>query len=171
MAQLTMQEFDDLIATLINHLGFNQFHQRLLKANALVSRKRPPTVQVLASQLYQLSAGLRREHPARYALEVLWQDMVSQHVTEERTKTIETLAERVNACLNERLEVVPDKSADLLAALGAYHQALAALTNDEIAHMEMLLRATTDVARFLREHKAAIVATEAGTPHAAEQKE
>ena len=36
-----------------------------------VSRKRPPTVQALATQLYQLSAGLRRDHPARYVVEIL----------------------------------------------------------------------------------------------------
>ncbi len=40
------------------------------------------------------------------------------------------LAERVNACLFERLEVLPDKQADLLVALGAYHRALATLSTD-----------------------------------------
>jgi hypothetical protein len=158
MAQLTPKEFEDLVVTLVTHLGFVRLHERLLKANALVSRRRPPTAQALATQLYQLSAGLRRDHQARYAVEILWQEMLSAQVTEEHNKTLATLAERVNACLTDRLDVIPEKSADLLAALGAYHQAVAALTTDEIAYTEMLLRASTDVARFLREHKAEIMA-------------
>jgi len=153
VAQLTTPEFDTLITLLAEHLSLDRFHERLLKANALVSRKRPPTVQALAAQLYQLSAGLRRAHPARYAVEVLWQEMLSTRVTEEHSKTLETLAERVNACLTERLEVLPEKSAELLAALGAYYQAVAALTSDEVAYVEVLLRASTDVARFFREHQ------------------
>ena len=153
MAQLTTPEFDTLITLLAEHLSLDRLHERLLKANALVSRKRPPTAQALAAQLYQLSAGLRRAHPARYAVEVLWQEMLSTRVTEEHSKTLETLAERVNACLTERLEVIPEKSAELLAALGAYYQAVAALTSDEVAYVEVLLRASTDVARFFREHQ------------------
>ena len=158
MAQLTLQEFDTMIAILVEQNGFNRFYESLLKANALVSRKRPSNAQALATQLYQLSAGLRREHPARYAVEVLWQDMLSKNIDQEKTKTVENLIEQVNACLNDRLEVVPEKTADLLVALGAYHRELATLTTDEVAYMEMLLRATADVARFLRERKTEVIA-------------
>ncbi len=163
MAQLTQKEFDDLILRLTDHLTLARFHERLLKANALVSRKRPPNAQALAAQLYQLSAGLRREHPARYAIEVLWQDMLSVQVTEEHGKTLETLTERVNACLTDRLEVIPEKGADLLAALGAYHQAVAALTDEGVAYLEILMRATAGVAQFLREHREEIMATQSET--------
>ncbi len=158
MAQLTPKEFDDLIARLVDHHSFARFHERLLKANALVSRKRPPTAQALATQLYQLSAGLRRDHPARYVVEISWQDMLSARVTDEHSKTLETLAERINGCLTERLEVIPEKGTELLAALGAYHQAVAALTSDEVAYLEMLLRASSGVAQFLREHRGEIIA-------------
>ncbi len=158
MAQLTPKEFDDLITRLAEHFSLARFHERLLKANALVSRKRPPTAQALATQLYQLSAGLRRDHPARYVVEILWQDMLSGRVTDEHSKTLETLAERINGCLTERLEVIPEKGPELLAALGAYHQAVAALTSDEVAYLEMLLRASSGVAQFLREHRGEILA-------------
>ncbi|MGH7967031.1 MAG: hypothetical protein ACRERD_35285 [Candidatus Binatia bacterium] len=161
MAQLTTKEFADMIAMLAEHLRLDRLHERLLKANALVSRKRPPTAHVLATQLYQLSGGLQRAHPARYAVEVLWQEMLSAQVKEEHAKTIETLADRINACLTERMEIIPEKSLELVAALGAYHQALAALTNDEVASLEMVLRASADVARFFREHKEEIIAAEA----------
>lgn len=129
-----------------------------------MSRKRPQTSQALASQLYQLSAGLRRVHPARYAVETLWQEMLSQQIKEEYNKTLEALADRVNGCLTERLAVIPEKRQELIAALGAYYQAIASCTTDDIAYLEMLLRASTDVARFLREHRTEIVA--AGPPPA-----
>lgn len=161
MAQLNAQEFSDLITSLVEHMGLTQFHARLMKANALVSRKRPAEVSALANQLYQLSAGLRREHAARYAIEMLWREMLSGKMDEEHSKTIEALAERVNACLSERLEVVPDKQSDLLSALGAYHQALATLSTDKTAYLEMLLRATSSVAQFLRQHKAGLSAVAA----------
>jgi hypothetical protein len=164
MAQLTAKEFDDLIGKLVVHLGLNQFYEKLLKANAVVSRKRPANVQALATQLYQLSAGLRREHPARYAVEVLWQDMLSKSVNEEQSKSIEGLIEKVNSCLTERFEIVPEKTNDLVAALGDYHRGLANYTNDEVAYTEMLLRATGDVARFLRERRTEVI--EAGVKNA-----
>lgn len=171
MAQLTAQEFTDLITTLIEHMGMAQFHAKLLKANALVSRKRPKNSQALAHQLYQLSAGLRRDHAARYVVEVLWQEMVSSHIDEEHAKSVESLAEQVNACLTERLEVVPDKKTQLLSALGAYHQAVAGLATHETAHLEMLMRATTSVAEFLREHKSALAAMEPAAPQMQKQEQ
>ena len=165
MAQLTVKEFDDLVGNLVTHLGLNQFYEKLLRANAVVSRKRPASVQALATQLYQLSAGLRREHPSRYALEVLWQDMLSKSVSEEQNKTIEGLIEKVNTCLTDRLEIIPEKTADLVTALGDYHRGLASLTNDEVAYIELLLRATGDIARFLRERRTEVI--EAGVKRAA----
>jgi predicted small metal-binding protein len=165
MAQLTAKEFEEVVAILANHLRMDRFHEKLLKANALVSRKRPPSIQGLAGQLYQLSAGLRRNHPARYAIELLWQEMLAEHVKEEHNKTLETLADRVNNCLTEKLEVIPEKSADLVSALGAYHQAVAALTTEKVAYLELLIRASTDVAQFLRDHKQDVLA--AGTATAA----
>jgi hypothetical protein len=164
MAQLNNQEFTDLIVLLAEHLRFERLHEHLLKANALVSRKRPPTVQALAGQLYQLSAGLRRPHPARYAIEILWQEMVSELVNDEQASTLQTLADRINACLTERLEIIPEKGPELIAALGAYHQALAALTTEQIASLELLLRASKDVAQFFRAHNSEITQQESGEP-------
>ena len=158
MAQLTVKEFEDVVATLANHLRLDRFHEKLLKANALVSRKRPSSVQALAGQLYQLSAGLRRNHPARYAVELLWQEMLAETVKEEHAKTLETLTDRINICLTNKLEVVPEKQLELTSALGAYHQAVAALTSDEVAYLEIIMRASNDVARFLRENKNTVMA-------------
>jgi hypothetical protein len=164
MAQLTAKEFDDLVSILANHLRLDRLHERLVKANALVSRKRPQTSEALASQLYQLSAGLRRVHPARYAVETLWQEMLSQQLKEGYDKILEALADRVNGCLTERMTIIPEKQQELIASLGAYYQAIASCTTDDIAYLEMVLRASTDVAHFLRAHWAEIVATRPPPP-------
>lgn len=152
MAHVTSAEFDTIIRLLSDHYSLPGLHERLLKANALVSRKRPPRWQPLANQLYQLSAGLRREHPARYAVEVLWQELVSETVGDDRQETLNRLAEGINACLTETLDVVPEKRADLIAALGAYHRALAEAASADVAYTEVVLRASTGVAEFLRAH-------------------
>ena len=55
--------------------------------------------------------------------------------------------------MTEKFAVILEKQADLTSALGAYQQAIAALSTDEAAYTEILLRASTDVATFLREHK------------------
>ncbi|MBI3250220.1 MAG: hypothetical protein HYZ50_27305 [Deltaproteobacteria bacterium] len=163
MAHLTAKEFEHVVVTLADHLRFDRLHEKLLQANALVSRKRPASVQVLAGQLYQLSAGLRRNHPARHAIEFLWQDMLSERMKEEQGKTLEALTDRVNGCLTEKFAIVPEKQAELIAALGAYYQAMSALTNDEVAYLEVLMRASVDVAQFLRENKEEVLAAGAET--------
>lgn len=164
MAQLTLQEFTDVITILADHMGMQQFHNKLLKANALVSRKRPSKVETLATQLYQLSAGLRHEHAARYAVELLWQEMMSSHITDEHAKTVDALAERVNENLSDRLGIVPDKTEELLSALGAYYQGVTALASNNVAYLEMLMRATPDVAQFVREHRTQLATVEVAQP-------
>ena len=158
MAHVTSHEFDTIIRLLTEQYSLNVFHARLLKANALVSHKRPARWQPLANQLYQLSAGLRRDHPARYAIELLWQELVSGTTEGVEQETFDALAEGINACLTEKFEVIPDRQTDLIAALGAYHHALAGVASADVAYIEILLRASNDVAQFLREHKAEVLA-------------
>ncbi len=158
MAHVTSHEFDTIIRLLTEQYSLNVFHARLLKANALVSHKRPARWQPLANQLYQLSAGLRRDHPARYAIELLWQELVSGTTEGVEQETFDALAERINACLTEKFAVIPDRQTDLIAALGAYHHTLASVASADVAYIEILLRASNDVAQFLREHKAEVLA-------------
>ena len=158
MAHVTSHEFDTLIQLLTEQYGLSALHTRLLKANALVSHKRPARWQPLANQLYQLSAGLRREHPARYAIEVLWQELISEITEDLQQGTFDALAERINACLTEKFEVIPDRQTDLISALGAYHHTLASVSSADVAYIEILLRASKDVAQFLREHKEEVLA-------------
>ena len=153
MAHVTSREFDTIIQLLTEQYGLSALHTRLLKANALVSHKRPARWQPLANQLYQLSAGLRREHPARYAIELLWQELISETTEGVQQETLDALTESINACLTEKFAVIPDRQTDLIAALGAYHHALAGVASADVAYLEILLRASSDVAQFLREHE------------------
>ena len=158
MAHVTSREFDTIIQLLTEQYGLSTLHARLLKANALVSHKRPARWQPLANQLYQLSAGLRREHPARYAIELLWQELISETTEGVQRETFDTLAEGINACLTEKFAVIPNRQTHLIAALGAYHHALAGVASADVAYLEILLRASNDVAQFLREHKEEVLA-------------
>ena len=153
MTQLTQKEFGNLIAVLTNHFGLGKLHDRLIRAHGLVSRKRPASAQALASQLYQLTAGLRREHPARYAVELLWQESLANRVDEEKNKELEAIAGRINACLTEQKEVIVEKQEELLAALQEYYQVQRAAVGDEAAYLEMLMRAVPAVAQRVREKR------------------
>ncbi len=153
MAHVTSREFDTLIQLLAEQCGLSVLHARLLKANALVSHKRPARWQPLANQLYQLSAGLRRAHPARYAIEMLWQEMISEATEDVEQEALDALAARINECLTEKFEVIPDRQTDLIAALGAYHHTLSSRSSPDVAYIEILLRASKEVAQFLREHE------------------
>ncbi len=154
MASLTAEEFDSLIAALAHHFGLEKLHNRLRQSQALVSRRRPASVQALAGQLYQLTAGLRRNHPARQAVELLWQESLADKVSEERSKELEAIAGKINACLKEQREIVEEKREELLAALKEYYQVQREAIGDEAAYLEMLLRAVPPVAQILRENRA-----------------
>ena len=77
---------------------------------------------------------------------------MSETVGDDRQETLNRLAEGINACLTGTLDVVPEKHADLIAALGAYHRALADAASAEVAYTEIVLRASTSVAEFLHAH-------------------
>ena len=84
--------------------------------------------------------------------------MVSGTTEGVEQETFDALAEGINACLTEKFEVIPDRQTDLIAALGAYHHTLAGVASADVAYIEILLRASNDVAQFLREHKAEVLA-------------
>lgn len=101
-----------------------------------------------------MTAGLRREHPARYAVELLWQESLADRVNKERSKGLEAIAGRINACLTEQREVIAEKQEELLAALQEYYQVQRAAIGDEAAYLGMLMRAVSAVARMVREGRA-----------------
>lgn len=150
MALLTQTEFQRAIALLAAEMGLQRLRDRFVRLNALVMRRKVPSPQSLADQLYMLSSGLRRQVPATYAFHALWGETLQAKVGEEGEKTLEKLAEGVNACLGENDEIIAEKAGDLDTALAEYERTLSSTVGAEMARMDMLLKAVPAVAERLR---------------------
>jgi hypothetical protein len=115
-----------------------------------VTRRKVASPESLADQLYMLSGGLRRQVPATYAFHHLWTESLNAKLGEDGEKTLEKMADAVNACLGEKDVVVPEKAAELETALAEYERTLAAAVGPEIARMDMLMKAVPAIADKLR---------------------
>ena len=102
MATLTAEEFAQTVRCLADDLGLQRLRDKLVRLNALVARGRAASADALANQLYMLTGGLRRQVPATIAVQGLWSEQMNQRLGEDGEKALETLAEKINACLGER---------------------------------------------------------------------
>ncbi len=151
MASLTSAEFTECVAALTEHYGVERLRDKLAAIGAFQSRKGLTSASALAERLYRLSGGLRLPVAATYAFSHVWAEMLSSKLGGEETeKALEGLAERVNACLDEKEQVVVGKEADLDTALGAYREAVAKATGPRVAHYDMLLKSVPAVAERVR---------------------
>lgn len=150
MAALSQKEFQRAIALLAAEIGLQRLRDRFVKLNALVTRRKVASPESLADQLYMLSSGLRRQVPATYAFHAVWTESLNEKLGEEGEKQLEKLAEGVNGCLGESDEILPEKGADLDAALAEYERALSAAVGNDMARMDMLMKAVPAVAEKLR---------------------
>jgi len=144
MAQLTQTEFHRAIVLMADELGLQRLRDRLVKLNAFVTRRRVASAEVLADQMYLLSAGLRRQVAATYAFHALWGELIQGKVGEDGEKRLEELAAA------EDDSVVSEKAADLDGALAAYERALSAAVGPAMARLDMLLKAVPAIAEKLR---------------------
>ncbi|GIW45061.1 MAG: hypothetical protein KatS3mg077_2343 [Candidatus Binatia bacterium] len=155
MAQLTAAEFREAVFLLARELGAQRLRDRLVQVGALVTRRGKADPDRLAEQLYLLSGGLRRQVPATIGFFAIWNNTLHQKLGEEGEERLEKLAEKVNACLDERDTIIPDKEAELEPALLEYEAALRASVGAELAYFDMLLKAVPAVAERLRARRAA----------------
>jgi hypothetical protein len=151
MANLTQQEFAQAIDLLVDDLGLQRLRDRLVRLNALVTRRKLRSAQQLADQLYLLTGGLRRQIPATLAFQGIWTERVNEKLGEDGEKALEEDAEKIKACLGEKDKLLPEKGTELDAALRQYAQRLAECVGFERARIDMLLKAVPDVAVKLRE--------------------
>ena len=165
MAHISQTEFQHAIGLLAKEMGLQRLRDRFVHLNALVTRRKIASAESLADQLYMLSAGLRRQVPATYAFHHLWTECLNAKIGEDGEKTLEKLAEAVNACLGEKDTVIPEKAAELDAALAEYERTLSAATGPDMARMDMLMKAVPAVAEKLRAMPPPAATPEA--PHAA----
>src|SRR5262245_23764938 len=107
MASLTTPEFNDAVAALAEHYGVERLRDKLATIGAFKSRKGLTTAAAIADRLHHLSGGLRLPVAATYAFSHVWSQMLTDKLGgPENEKTIEGLAEKVNACLDEKERVV-----------------------------------------------------------------
>lgn len=151
MAHLTRQEFQQAVGLIVKEIGVSRFRDRLVRMRAFVSGGGADTEDRLAEKLYRLTGGLRLQVGPTIGFHTVWNGIVEERLGEDGEQNLEKLAEPVNACLDARERIIAGKEAELDAALQAYREALAATVGEEMAHMDMLLKAVPDVARRLRE--------------------
>jgi hypothetical protein len=151
MASPNGQELRDAIGLLAERLGYGKLHDRLVRMNAFVSRRKPPSPDVLADRIYSLSGGLRRQVPATLAFHTVWTETYASAIGEDNEKKLEGVADRINATLTEDERGVRDgREAELEAAIGDYEDILAAAIGAPAARIDMLLKAVPPVAERLR---------------------
>jgi hypothetical protein len=151
MANPNGQELREAVALMVERVGYNKLHDRLVRLNAFVSRRKPASPDVLADRLYSLTGGLRRQVPATLAFHTVWSETFSQSIVEDDEKRLEALADRINAALTEDEHGIrDDQRAELESALGEYERILAAAIGPRPARMDMLLKAVAPVAEILR---------------------
>ena len=169
MANPTGQELRDAVALLVERIGYGKLHERLVRMNAFVSRRLPPTPVVLADRLYTLSGGLRRQVPATLAFHTVWSEAFSQDIGEENDKKLGDIADRINATLTpDERGVQEGKAAELEAAIDEYEAILAAAIGPGAARLDMLLKAVAPVAELLRRRPLAAPAPVAAADAAAD---
>ena len=150
MAQLSPEEFLELTNELVERHGLGRLQEKLLRSNVVVSRRRVATPEAISRALHSLTAGLAREGLPSQIVLALWEEALHGKVDEESARTLEELAERINACLDEALEVASDKEDELRGALDEYRRQLGEKIGGRAARLTMLTRAVPSVARRLR---------------------
>ena len=151
MAAPTAQELRDAIGLLAERVGYGKLHERFVRLNAFVSRKKPPSPDILADRIYSLSGGLRRQVAATIAFHTVWSETFASAIGEENEKKLEGIADRINATLTaDEHGVQEGREAELDAAIGEYEDVLAAAIGPQAARVDMLLKAVPPVAERLR---------------------
>lgn len=150
MARLNASEFEDLIGCLADELGVAKLQERLVRANALVSRRHSGSIGALARQLYQLTVGLEKDGVPSRVLMALWEEKLAAGSDEKTSEQLEEIAKSVNGCLDDGGHLLAGREDELRGALVSYREVLAGKVGERVAVLTMLLRAYPDVARILR---------------------
>lgn len=150
MALLTHSEFVEAVGLLCDHFGLARLRDKLATLRAFSSRRGLNSPADLAERLYRLSGGLRLQVGATYGFSAMWGELLSSRLGEDGEKTLETLADKVNACLDGDEKIVPGREGDLEGALREYLAALSAKAGERVALLDMTLKAVPDVAERVR---------------------
>ena len=150
MAALSPAEFARALDLLSAELGFDRLKDRLARLGAFTSKRGLGNVKTLADRLYVLTGGLRRENGASYGFHSLWGQVFGTRVSEEDEKALGDLADRINECLNAPHGAHEENASSLDDDLSRYHGILARTLGNEVAHLDMVMKALPAVAERLR---------------------
>jgi hypothetical protein len=151
MASLNPTELTDAVSALADHYGLERLRDKLAAIGAFQSRKGLTSPAAIADRLHRLSGGLRLPVAATYAFSHLWGEMLSAKLGgEDVQKELETIADRVNGCLDAAERIVPGREGELDEALAAYREAVARAADAKIAYYDMLLKCVPEVAARVR---------------------
>lgn len=151
MANPSGEELREAVVVLAEQLGYGKLYDRLVRLNAFVSRRKPPSPEALADRLYTLTGGLRRQIPATVAFHSVWAEAFTRDLGEENDKALEALADRINAAITpDEKDVREGQSDELDAAIAEYESVLTAAIGPRAARIDMLLKAVAPVADRLR---------------------
>jgi len=150
MVSLSPAEFERSIHLLSSEIGLERLKDRFVRGGAFTSKRGLGSAKALANRLYTLSGGLRLEVRASYAFQSLWNEIFTSRIRDEKEQTLTQLAECINACLIAGKAIDPDKTETLDEALGSYYRTAAGVLGDEVARLDMLLKALPAVAERIR---------------------
>ncbi|HYD49791.1 MAG TPA: hypothetical protein VEB21_15650 [Terriglobales bacterium] len=150
MAQLSQKEFEQSMRLLCDAIGLQRLTDKFFKYHGLVTRRGFKSAEALATHVYTLSGGLRRQVPSNLAFQAIWAEYLADKLGEEGAEKLEKVADSVNACLDENEQIIAGKEAELDKSLLAYQTALSAAIGLELARADMLMKAVPAVAERLR---------------------
>jgi hypothetical protein len=150
MARLTPSEFEDMVACLVEGIGLAKLQERLIRTNALVSRRRLGSVSALSRQMHQLTFGLERDGLPSQVILALWEEHLGSRTSEAISNELDEIAARVNSCLDAEGNTQSGRHDELRVTLLDYQRVLVGAVGRKAALVAMLLRAVPDVARLLR---------------------
>lgn len=150
MAHLTMEEFEQCLTVLADGGPPEKLRDQLCNLNAFHSRRGLGNVQAIASRLYQLSSGLRREVPATHAFQALWAEHVGHRLNETVGEKLDELADKINENLESSGAIKDGCDESLATSLHAYEELLARRIGGPAARLDTLQKAFPSVAEILR---------------------
>jgi hypothetical protein len=150
MAALSQQEFHRAVDRLSGQLGFDRLKDRLARVGAFTSKRGLGSVTALADRLYMLTGGLRREGVASMGFHSMWSDVFTARVDKADETAIGEVTDRINACLEPDQSIHPEKLAVLDSELATYHRLLAAAVGEDVARLDMLMKAVPAIAERIR---------------------
>ena len=128
-----------------------QIHEfdKFCRLNAFHSRRGLSSIEAIASRLYQLSSGLRREVPATHAFQALWAEHIGHRLNEEVGEKLDGLVDEINTSLDGS-EIKEGCREALEQSLATYEETLARRVGGSAARLDTLQKALPCVAEILR---------------------